>query len=402
MVNKIENAIYLEKGESGRWVSPERFFQRLKSILPEMLPARQPGVKRGFTTLQLLELAALATANGLEANRLVPTNPRTGAPIKLVNSNIVPQQLMATIPGLQIPHEVRLRIIDGLVKAGYFNDERGPDAFRARTVEGQQIESLRGAIINYLRQNIAYLAPQYWPQYPQTGILAGKAPSGAALDRALRTSWAWGSDMRTPSLQERYAAVLAVLAQTTEMEPPDVGPLVVGESQQPVSGAALSPRGSPSLSRPISTRILTPAAVPATASLSPRAVSAGGENDIVTPYTAVFGMQDQRPVLVSIRMGMASDPERERMFYVNGGPQNRGRQAILIIKFSDDSVYEYGRVYRNREGMLTEFRNPVFVDRLTTPVSAYAYNHSEDQFQQLLETGYDADTDLIVQEITFP
>jgi hypothetical protein len=375
-----------------------------------MLPARQPGVKRGFTTLQLLQLAALATANGLVANNLVPTNPRTGEPIKLANSNIVAQQLMAAIPGLQIPPKVRLNMTDGLVTAGYFFDVRSPNAFRARTIEGQEIESLRGAIINYLMQNIAYLDPQYWPAPPQTGISAGRARTGAELESALRTSWSWGSEKRALSLQDRLTAVRAVLAQTTEQEPPNVGPSDLDEPQQSVSGAALSPRGSPplsprgspALSRPISTGILTPAAVPAAGSLSPRAVSAGGENDIVTPYTAVFGMQGQRPVLVSIRMGMASDPERERMFYVNGGPQTRGRQAILIIKFSDDSVYEYGRVYRNRNGMLAEFRNPVFVDRLTTPVSAYAYNHSEDQFQQLLETGYDADTGLIVQEITFP
>lgn len=189
------------------------------------MATKQPGVKRGFTTLQLLQLAALATANGLTANNLVPMKKgKAGKPDyaeRISQSGTVPRQLAMAIPGLSFPPKTKLNVMDALIKAGHFNDGKVAGAFRAKTTEGQQIERLRGQIINYLIQNLAYLSPQYWPALPQTGITAGKAPAGTALDDALRTSWTWGSQKKGVTLQQRYEAVRSVMGQTTNQEPGD-------------------------------------------------------------------------------------------------------------------------------------------------------------------------------------
>ena len=178
---------------------------------------------------------------------------------------------------------------------------------------------------------------------------------------------------------------------------------------QSVAVNSLSPRssfpvpGSPGIGRAGSTS-LTPAGLASPQSLS-AARPVAEEDERVTPYTVVFSFQGQRPVIASIRLGMATDPERERMFFVSGGPQRRGRQAVLAIEFGRmdiHSLYNYGRVYRDRDGMLAEFRNPDFQSRHSTPVSLYADEHNEAQFQQVLATGYDPSTGLLIQDVTFP
>jgi hypothetical protein len=190
--------------------------------MSEQKPA---GVKRGFTTLQLLQLAAFATANGLVAAGQVPikaaTKTKPAHPEKISQSGTVPRQLALAIPGLIFPAKTRLNVMDAMIKAGWFHDGKKSNAFRAKTAEGQQIERLRGQIINYLVQYLAYLSPQFWAPPAQTGITAGKVAAGSALNDVLRTSWTWGSQKTGITLQQRYEAVRNVMSATTGEEPAD-------------------------------------------------------------------------------------------------------------------------------------------------------------------------------------
>lgn len=184
------------------------------------------GPIRGLTTLQLLQLAAIALKKYYELNPTqVPKNSKTGLPISLANSTFIADTLAAN---LQIPMAkgVRAKIIKSLSgKAGsgkWFHDGTGENAFRAMTPEGQLIEAKRQQIYQVVQQYAGYLlgAPnlplnQLYHPNNKPGATLGKGGNGSELDAALRTSYSFGTVKKgqkkpTATLQQRLDALRAV------------------------------------------------------------------------------------------------------------------------------------------------------------------------------------------------
>lgn len=183
-------------------------------------------VKRGFTTLQLLHLAAIAHSNrtGLKGGNLgAALEAEFGIQLPRTKSNTV--ALTAA------------NIKDALTKkAGWFYDGKVKEALRAKEgMPGIQIEARRASILAYVNANINYIVNQAsWPTITAFG--RPPAPNAATgLDDVLSSSWKWPSrkvigkdgktkDERIPgtTFQDRAAAVQAVLRATGPEEPADV------------------------------------------------------------------------------------------------------------------------------------------------------------------------------------
>ena len=172
------------------------------------------GVRRGFTTLQLLELAAIATKNYLQSSN------------QDASGKMVAGVLMRDIPGLVIPAKGNIvNSLSGPGAEGWFNDGKTAPKLRAKTREGQAIEALRPQIMQYVQRGMQFITqPQYY-KAATAGFAAGQPAAGSVLENALKTSWSWGYKPKgVPSginLQQRIAAVQAVMQATGAQEPAD-------------------------------------------------------------------------------------------------------------------------------------------------------------------------------------
>lgn len=191
--------------------------------------------KRGFTTLQLLQLAAVARSNQLHNQTGLDYTKSSQAAADLAN----PQGGL----GLPMPTNDKGEInvggpsglIKKLTKAGWFHDGRGDNAFRAVPgTPGEAIEARRAQILQYVNAAApAFILNQAaYPQTvnPQTRLAGPNA--GAVLQKAVTSSYSFPKvevvnaagkktkkDINGITFQDRANAVRAVLAMTTAAEP---------------------------------------------------------------------------------------------------------------------------------------------------------------------------------------
>ncbi len=223
---------------------------------------RNPQVIRGFTTLQLVELAAVAMKNQIYAEEvrrrgaIAAQNPGLSQAAvekaaKEQVSGLTPYAGLVQVLGLPLPQldlkgqknfgtKVMKHLApkpssaSGAVKAGryrWFFDGTEKSAYRAIGNEGRAIEARRAAVYNYVVQNRGLITNAQ--MYPPT--TAGKTVAAIAqalaqgglvsqlsqLDEILKKSFSWGDAAKSP--QSRVAAFDAVLAATVaNQEPADV------------------------------------------------------------------------------------------------------------------------------------------------------------------------------------
>lgn len=211
--------------------------------------------RRGFTTLQLLELLSIATANQIHRSGKA-VDEKTGEVISISGSYLVPDQLRAEL-GIYLPPTTHINVINALTKVEkHFNKGNADNAYRAITATGQAIEGKRMQILQLLfgpNGRAQFLSPdlQNWQPPNQSGVTAGKGASGSQLKKALVTSWSWnkvkGADGKTskkqpnPNLNSLYQAVIAVATLTLAnpaQEPADPARAAGGGVGQKRDGSA--------------------------------------------------------------------------------------------------------------------------------------------------------------------
>lgn len=211
--------------------------------------------RRGFTTLQLLELLSIATANQIHRSGKA-VDEKTGEAISISGSYLVPDQLRAEL-GIFLPPTTHINVINALTKVEkHFNKGNADNAYRAITATGQAIEGKRMQILQLLfgpngRAQFLSPDPQNWQPPNQAGVTAGKGASGSQLKKALVTSWSWnkvkGPDGKTskkqpnPNLNSLYQAVIAVATLTLQnpsQEPADPARAAGGGVGQKRDGSA--------------------------------------------------------------------------------------------------------------------------------------------------------------------
>lgn len=163
------------------------------------------GPTRGFTTLQLLQLAVIANKNKMAALGQVPVSKVSGKPSNLQGGKAVYENLRTQIGGLPAPpgksavKGVRAKqITPNVIKSmgpkgtGWFNGGQGLDAYERRPgTPGDQIEAQRQNIYNWLGQNQQYLLNADAYVLP-VGVGTLHADNGGALAKALKSSYEFG------------------------------------------------------------------------------------------------------------------------------------------------------------------------------------------------------------------
>lgn len=155
---------------------------------------------RGFTTLQLLELAAIAEANRLRSTGQVPVSKNDATKLEDLNrSRTVVLQLQEFLSqgGRPFVFPIKtngLKLIEKLSgpkdSAALFNNGQLQPPYAARTADGLYIESQRGRIYDYLAGGgLAYVTLQRHYGLDYAFGKGGVPFSGAVLDKALTTSW---------------------------------------------------------------------------------------------------------------------------------------------------------------------------------------------------------------------
>jgi len=201
----------------------------------EVAPGEQQPL-RGFTTAQLLHLAAQITQNKIY-------QPETQVKIKggggateakhVVRKNLR-DDLAAQFPGIQLPDRVGTHAVKDLVKVGWILNGREQNAFGPANAAGQSLEQFRGALYDYAVQNFTWLADQrLWPQTrnPRTGQVGYS--SGSSLDELFGASGYHinGQDPRNPgknyrkpdTFEERIQGVATLLRATNRNQAPGAG-----------------------------------------------------------------------------------------------------------------------------------------------------------------------------------
>lgn len=193
---------------------------------------RGPKPERGFTTLQLLDLAAKII------NNINWATYKKKAP-KLYET----LQKSFRIP---LPPKTQTNIVGKLTAGEYkwFNGGQGAAAYRAITAEGKQIEGQRANILQFVRQYAAqFLGTQeYWPS-GTGGLPTARGPAKASsLNKVLMTTGVRYVDLEGKTRQpatfnERINSVFDVLSITESNEPMDyvkpVGTGGFGQLQNP-------------------------------------------------------------------------------------------------------------------------------------------------------------------------
>ena len=193
---------------------------------------------RGFTTLQLLELAAIAEANRLRSTNQIPANPKTGQLEDLSRNRTVITQIEAFLAqgGRQISFPAKARglklrkyITGGADVAAWFNNGQLQPPFAAKSAEGAYIESQRGRIYDYLQGGaLAYVLEQRHYGLDNSFGKQGVMSSASILDDVITSSWrdapgkAPARAARTPqqNFQERINKVQQVWALTQRNQEP--------------------------------------------------------------------------------------------------------------------------------------------------------------------------------------
>jgi hypothetical protein len=153
---------------------------------------------RGFTTLQLLELATISDANRRRATNQVPVSQSNNQKAEdLARSRTVVADLEVFLSQggrqIQLPIKRGLRVIrklsGGRDSNAWFNDGRAQPTFRARTPEGEYIESQRGRLYDLVAGNLQYLANQANFGTSNAFGQQGRQSTASALDDVVTTSW---------------------------------------------------------------------------------------------------------------------------------------------------------------------------------------------------------------------
>lgn len=188
-----------------------------------------PHATRGFTTLQLLELAVVGLTKLYTSQGQAPiiTEVVNGQTVQrrenLAGGNKVSSKIADAL-GIPLPKGTKMHVMDKMVKAGWFHDGRGQGEnarpFAAISNEGRLIESKRGEIYNIAASVLRELQN---PANYQAHVVGGvqRAPAGSGeLEPMLRSSYSWGVK-KGQTLQGRIAALTAVWALTQpNQEPP--------------------------------------------------------------------------------------------------------------------------------------------------------------------------------------
>lgn len=195
---------------------------------------------RGFTTLQLLELAAIAEANRLRATGQIPISEGTGQPEDLNRSRTVITQLEAFLsqgghplafPAKARGLKLRKYLTGGADEQSWFNNGQLQPPFAARSAEGAYIESQRGRIYDYLAAGaLAYVSNQTHYGLDYSFGKQGVPFAGSALDDIITSSWRLASGAAKSgrraavspqqAFQARIAKVQAVWALTQRNQEP--------------------------------------------------------------------------------------------------------------------------------------------------------------------------------------
>lgn len=186
-------------------------------------------VKRGFTTVQLLQLAATGIANAMYATgNNVRVDKKTGArkEFRPAQANDVGDYLREQ--GIPIPKSTKANPLSTAVKAGWFSSGKGKEAFSATSIEGGEIEKRRSQILTLAKQYLPFLSDQPVPvqgvvrqnwEPSSAGKTKGAEPAGGKLKEVLATSYSWKGGPKNPTLSQLYDAVLEVMQHTGDAQP---------------------------------------------------------------------------------------------------------------------------------------------------------------------------------------